>query len=152
MKTVKMLVGSGDRIGKLVLPFLVIGLGVNLWRPSLFTVGGPSDGLRTVSAIVLAVGVVVWAWSVVLILSKVPRHELITSGPFALVKHPLYTGVGLLVLPAAGFLLDSWLGLLVGVVIYAGSRLFAGEEERTLSEAFGPAWDEYCDRVALPWV
>jgi Isoprenylcysteine carboxyl methyltransferase (ICMT) family. len=44
-------------------------------------------------------GVTIWIWSVVLILTKVPRGELITSGPYALVKHPIYTGVALLVLP-----------------------------------------------------
>ena len=27
----------------------------------------------------------------ILILARVPRGELVTTGPFALVKHPLYT-------------------------------------------------------------
>jgi len=28
----------------------------------------------------------------------------------------------------------------------------APEEECALSKAFGPAWDEYSERVALPWL
>lgn len=35
-------------------------------------------------------------------------------------KHPLYTAVALLVLPWLGFLLNTWLGALVGVVPYNG--------------------------------
>lgn len=146
------LVGSGEKIGLLTAPFLVIGLVLNAALPSLFGVGGPSDALRAISIVVLIPGVTIWAWSVVLILTKVPRHELITNGPYALVKHPLYTGVALLVLPWIGFLLDTWLGLMLGLVLYVGSRMFAPEEERTLSQTFGAKWDRYAATVKLPWL
>ncbi len=148
----KELVGSGHRIGLLTLPFLLIGGMLNLFYPSFFGVGGSSGVLRTISIIILVVGVTVWAWSVVLILTNVPRKQLITTGPYCVVKHPLYTSVGLLVLPWIGFLLNTWLLALIGVVVYVGSRLYAPEEERALSEAFGPAWDEYCKRVMIPWL
>jgi protein-S-isoprenylcysteine O-methyltransferase Ste14 len=48
-------------------------------------------------------GVTIWIWSAVLILTKVPQKKLITYGPYAFVKHPLYTGVAFLVLPWVGF-------------------------------------------------
>jgi protein-S-isoprenylcysteine O-methyltransferase Ste14 len=149
---VKALVGSGDRIGALALPFLVIGVVLNVLYPAVFAVGGPPLALSVVSAVMLVPGITVWIWSVVLILIKVPRHELITTGPFALVRHPLYTGVGLLVLPWAGFLLNTWLGALLGVVLYIGSRLFAPAEETGLAQAFGAEWDEYAGKVMLPWL
>ncbi len=148
----KTLVGSGDRIGLLTLPFLAIGLILNLMFPSLFSVGGPSFALRVISILILIPGVTVWIWSVVLILIKVPKKELITSGPYSLVKHPLYTGVALLVLPWIGFLFNTWLGALIGIVVYVGSRVFSREEERTLSRTFGTAWDEYCKKVKMPWL
>lgn len=148
----KDLVGSGDKIGLLILPFLLVGLIANVASPSTFSVGGPSDALRVVSIAILIPGLAVWIWSVVLILTRVPQGRLITDGPYALVKHPLYTGVALLVLPWVGFLLDSWLGLLIGVVLYVGARMFAPEEERALSRTFGPAWDDYRARVKMPWL
>ena len=148
----KVLVGSGDKIGLLVLPFLVVGLALNILRPSWFSVGGPPPVLQAISVVVLIVGVTIWLWSVVLILTKVPKHELITTGPYALVKHPLYTSVGLLVLPCAGFLLDTWLGVVIGIVLYAGSRRFAPAEEETLARTFGPSWEEYANNVKMPWL
>jgi protein-S-isoprenylcysteine O-methyltransferase Ste14 len=153
---VRALVGSGDRIGRFIAPFAIVGVILNVAFPSLFEVGGPSEAQRTLSIAVLAVGVTIWIWSVVLILTKVPKGELITTGPFALMKHPLYTGVSLLVLPWLGFLLNTWLGavlgVVLGVVLYVGSRRYAPEEEADLAARFGPAWDDYRDAVKLPWL
>lgn len=148
----KLLVGSGDRIGLLVLPFLVIGLILNIIFPSVFSVGGPSTFLSTISLIILIPGVIIWIWSVILILTKVPRKELITNGPYSLVKHPLYTGVSLLVLPWLGFLLNTWLGLLIGIVLYIGSRLYSPAEDELLAKNFGSAWNEYHRSVKIPWL
>jgi protein-S-isoprenylcysteine O-methyltransferase Ste14 len=149
---VKELIGSGDRIARQTAPFLVVGLAANLWRPSWFSVGGPSPTVSLLTAVLLVPGVVCWAWSVYLILTRVPRGELITTGPFALVKHPLYTAVGLLVLPGLGLWLDSWLGAVLGLIVYLGARRFAPEEEQALSRTFSARWEEYRRGVVLPWL
>jgi protein-S-isoprenylcysteine O-methyltransferase Ste14 len=146
------LIGSGDRIGAFVLPFVLVGVALNIAFPETFSVGGPPPWLQAVSALALAVGVVVWAWSVLLILTKVRAGELVTTGPYSLVKHPLYTSVALLVLPWLGFLLDTWLGALIGIALYIASRLFAPAEEADLAGRFGPEWDAYCHRVKVPWL
>lgn len=150
--SLKALVGSGDRIGLLTLPFLAIGLVLNVLRPSLFSIGGPPTALGVVSAIVLVPGIANWIWSAGLILTRVPKRQLITVGPYSLVKHPLYTGMALLVLPWAGFLLNTWLGALIGIVVYVASRMSSPEEERTLSKTFGARWDEYSGKVKMPWL
>ncbi len=149
---IKMLVGSGEKIGLVTVPFLVVGLILNILFPAFFSVGGPSPALQVISLIVLIPGLIDWLWSVLLILTKVPRRELITSGPYALVKHPLYTGVALLVLPWVGFLFNTWLGLVIGIVLYISSRMFAPQEEEALASTFGAAWDEYCRQVKIPWL
>ena len=148
----KTLVGSGDRIGLFVLPFLVVGLALNWIFPSFFSAGDPATVLRFESIAVLIAGVVAWGWSVVLILTRVPRGELITTGPYAVVKHPLYTAVALLVIPAAGLLLNTWLGVVLGLVMYAAVRIFAPAEEAQLSRTFGARWDAYRDAVWIPWL
>jgi protein-S-isoprenylcysteine O-methyltransferase Ste14 len=149
---VKDLVGSGEKIGLVALPFLLAGVALNLAFPAMFSVGGPPGWLRGISIAVLVVGVIVWAWSAGLILTRVPRNQLITSGPFAVVRHPLYTAVALLVLPWIGFLLDTWLGVVIGLVVYVASRVFSPREEERLSRAFGQAWEAYRAGVMLPWL
>ena len=151
-RRMKLLIGSGDKIGLFTLPFLLAGLLLNILFPSAFDVGGPSTVLQAVSIAVLVPGLTIWAWSAVLILRKVPRGELITNGPYSVVKHPLYTGVALLVLPWIGFLLNTWLGAAIGIILYIGSRIFAPAEEAELSKTFGVTWDEYCNAVKIPWL
>ena len=146
------LIGSGDKIAGLVLPFVIVGVVLNLAFPATFEVGGPSEALRVVSIAVLIPGVTIWIWSAVLILTKVPRGELIESGPYALVKHPLYTAVALLVIPWVGFLLNTWLGVVIGLVLYVATRLFAPQEEAELAQTFGAKWDAYSAKVTLPWL
>jgi len=150
--TLKDLIGSGDKIMLFTLPFLVVGVILQIAVPSLMDVGGPPNWLRAISIVVLAVGVVIWLWSVALILTKVPHRKLITTGPFHLMKHPIYTSVALLVLPWLGFLFDTWLGALVGIGLYLGSRRYAPAEEEQLAETFGSSWDAYCRRVMMPWL
>jgi protein-S-isoprenylcysteine O-methyltransferase Ste14 len=148
----KQLAGSGDKIGLFILPFLLVGLVLNIVYPSAFNVGGPSTALRVASIVVLIPGLTIWAWSAALILRKVPQGELITNGPYSLVKHPLYTDVALLVLPWIGFLFNTWLGAVIGIILYIGSRIFAPAEEAELSKTFGATWDEYCSTVKIPWL
>jgi len=151
-RRLKLLIGSGDKIGLFTLPFLLAGLLLNIVYPSAFDLGGPSTALQVSSIVVLIAGLTIWIWSAALILIKVPRRELITNGPYSLVKHPLYTGVALLVLPWIGFICNTWVGAGIGVILYIGSRIFAPAEEAELSKTFGDNWDEYCNTVKIPWL
>lgn len=152
MKMLGPLVGSGDKIALFTLPFVVAAVILAIVDPSMLQVANPPDWLHALSIPVLIIGLAIWLWSVVLIVTNVPRGQLITSGPYAWVKHPLYTAVALLVLPWIGFLLDSWLGLVIGVVLYLGSRIFAPEEEASLSRTFGEAWRGYSRTVKFGWL
>jgi len=125
---------------------------LNIVYPAAFGAGGPSTFLRVVSIVVLIPGLTMWVWSVALILRKVPRGELITNGPYSIVKHPLYTSIALLVLPWIGFIFNTWLGAVIGIILYIGSRIFARAEEAALSKTFGATWDEYCSTVKIPWL
>jgi protein-S-isoprenylcysteine O-methyltransferase Ste14 len=150
--TLRALVGAGDRIALFVLPFVVVGVGLNVAFPSAFDVGGPSDTLRMISLAVLIPGVVIWLWSVALVLTTARRGKLITGGPYGWVKHPIYTSVALLVLPWLGFLLNTWVGALIGVALYVASKRYAPDEEAVLAETFGGDWSAYAGMVRFPWL
>jgi len=77
----------------------------------------------------------------------VEGHKLATSGAYAYVRHPIYTGMlGMLI--ATGLAVSHWLALLVALaVFFVGTRIRILREEKLLREAFGADFEEYERRV-----
>lgn len=74
-------------------------------------------------------------------------HELITCGPYGIVRNPIYLGMFGLML-ATGLTLSRWWALVGGVAIFLiGTGVRIRAEERLLRETFGPQFDEYARRV-----
>lgn len=74
-------------------------------------------------------------------------HKLITSGPYNVVRNPIYTGMfGMLL--ATGLAISHWIGLLIAIVVFAvGTAIRVRSEERLLREAFGEEFDAYARKV-----
>jgi protein-S-isoprenylcysteine O-methyltransferase Ste14 len=74
-------------------------------------------------------------------------HELVQRGPFAHVRHPIYSALlGLLL--ASGLALSTALLTAVATLVYlAGTYWRALREEALLRAHFGAAYDEYARRV-----
>ena len=149
---IKELIGIGNKTARFIFPTIILGILINILFPAAFFIGGPPSWLLMISTIVLIIGLVNCIWSQILILINVPKHRLITSGPFSIVKHPLYTGVCLLVVPWVGFIINTWLGVVLGIILFIILRRYAPEEEKKLSNMFGNAWTEYAKRVRIPWL
>ena len=69
-------------------------------------------------------------------------HQLVTAGPYAYIRHPLYTGllVGIAGMSLIAADLGSVLGFLFAVAFF---WLKASREERMLENEFGPAYTYY---------
>jgi protein-S-isoprenylcysteine O-methyltransferase Ste14 len=72
-------------------------------------------------------------------------QRVISSGPYAVVRHPMYTG-GILFLLAAPLMLRSWWALIPAVVVCAGIVVRLLDEERFLAKNL-PGYADYCRRV-----
>ena len=145
------LVGSGDRIMSVAAPFIAIGVAANILWPSVFALGGGRAGLIA-GIVLLVIGLPAWLTGVIQVLINVPKRRLITTGPFAVLLHPMYTTVSLLVLPGLGLLFDSWAGAAAGVVLYVCSRIFAPQEDRILAGIFPVQYPAYRRGVLIPWL
>jgi len=58
-------------------------------------------------------------------------HQVVSSGPYAIVRHPLYAGA-LLLFPSTAFALGSWYGLAMACVLIAGLVARTVLEDREL--------------------
>ena len=85
-------------------------------------------------------------WSATVTLKQ--GHELIRSGPYAVVRHPIYTGM-LLALAGTAMTIDKWRALAgLALIVIAFVRKLT-IEERFMAEQFGEAYARYRAEVAM---
>lgn len=75
-------------------------------------------------------------------------HELIRSGPYALVRHPIYTGM-LLALIGSALMVGNWRALIGLALIIASFVRKLKIEERFMAQEFGEAYARYRAQVAM---
>jgi len=86
-------------------------------------------------------------------ITKKVGHELVRTGPYRFVRHPIYTALLGMFLGMAIVSGDAHAFLGVALVTFAYWRKIRLEEQN-LRELFGPTYDEYCrtTRALVPWV
>lgn len=120
------------------------------WSVDWQSIGAP----QFVGLAVLLAGLAfsVWArlhlgtnWSVSVTLKE--GHELVRSGPYGLVRHPIYTGC-LLALAGAVLIGAQWRGVAGLLLIFASLAYKVRVEENWLTGHFGGAYAQYRRDVA----
>ena len=71
---------------------------------------------------------------------------MVTAGPYALIRHPIYTGFLLLFLGNA-IMVGDWRGLLAVAIVFASFWRKLRLEERWLGDHFGATYLDYRART-----
>ncbi len=117
--------------------------------------GSPPEWWRIAGAIVCGPVAAVLAWTAVRHLGRQFRvhaglyedHQLITTGPYAIVRHPIYTSL-LAILACTLFLLTPWQWAALSLALFvAGTEIRVYTEDGLLASRFGERFFEYRKRV-----
>jgi len=73
-------------------------------------------------------------------------HELIRSGPYGIVRHPIYSGL-LLAVVGSALARGEWRGVVAVVIVFWAFRRTMQTEERWMRERFGNTYQAYSERV-----
>lgn len=74
-------------------------------------------------------------------------HELVTSGPYAVVRHPIYTGI-LIGFLGTAIATTQYRGILAFLLVFLSLWYKLRLEERWMREQFGPAYNDYARRTS----
>jgi protein-S-isoprenylcysteine O-methyltransferase Ste14 len=74
------------------------------------------------------------------------EHQLVTSGPYRWVRHPLYT-FGSFLFIAFGMMADNWFIALLGILAFIAMASRTPKEEANLVEKFGDEYRAYMKRT-----
>lgn len=100
---------------------------------------------------IIGLGVMAWSrivlgrnWSATVTIKK--DHELVSSGPYAIVRHPLYAGV-LLAMFGTAISFGDLRGFIAFFLTFAGWWLKSRTEERFMVKQFGARYLQYQQQV-----
>jgi protein-S-isoprenylcysteine O-methyltransferase Ste14 len=97
--------------------------------------------------LLIAIGVVMWLAGAVTVMRAYNRDELVTSGVYTAVRHPMYAGWIMLILPGLTLLTTAWPLLLAPLVAYAVFKQSIHREDEYLAKRFGRGYVDYRARV-----
>ena len=144
---------TSDRRSRLGILLQSLGIGVaaiGRVKPTLASLS--PAGLAGTAAVVLLMGgaIMLFAlsssalgrnWSIVA--RTLSDHELVRSGPYARIRHPIYLGLLLFMLGLA-VAYGHWLQLVIAVPVYlAGTQIRTSIEDQLLEQRFGEAFRDY---------
>ncbi len=144
-----------EREGRGAFAFRVIMFFVMIAIVALYTINSPwmsalsiplPDWLRWAGFAIGIASLIFWTWTQAALgkewspqLQLRKEHHLVTSGPYAWIRHPIYTamiGIGI----AFALVTANWCFVVLSVVVIAGLLSRVPKEERMMVEKFG---DEY---------
>jgi protein-S-isoprenylcysteine O-methyltransferase Ste14 len=151
--------GAGGRrrfpmAGMTALSVIVV---LRVFRGGRFAVHSPV--LEIIGAVVFAAGIAVAVWARVQLgrnwgmpMTQKAEPELVTSGPYRFVRHPIYSGLLSGVLGT--MLANNLIGLIVVVVLGAYFVYSATVEEKNLTATFPAAYPAYRagTKMLIPFV
>lgn len=105
------------------------------------------------AATLIGLGTAVWArvhlgkyWSDKVVLKV--DHQLVRTGPYANMRHPIYSGMLLAVLGTA-VVLGEWRGILAFVILLVNYAIKARREDQLLAQHFPEQFDDHVRRAGF---
>jgi protein-S-isoprenylcysteine O-methyltransferase Ste14 len=129
---------------------LAVGIGVLLFTDSVWRTKAPAlnDLIARVGIVLILICIAGRTWCT-LYIGGLKKRQLVTQGPYSLVRNPLYVftiiGVAGVGAQAGSFTMTVGLAVLVAIVFYT----VALQEQAFLAETFGSEYRAYAERVPL---
>jgi protein-S-isoprenylcysteine O-methyltransferase Ste14 len=123
------------------------------WLGRRFVPVSPELGAAGAAITFAGIGLAIWArwhlgqnWSATVTVKE--GHELIRSGPYGRIRHPIYTGM-LVAFAGTALALGEYRGLLALGITIVGFFAKARKEERYLVQEFGPRFEEHIRKTGM---
>ncbi len=141
--------GVGPKVAAFSLPAFAVAVILQRRAPEVFLMTrAPSLALEVAGAALIVAGLLLWGAGARIIDRAFHEGRLLTSGPYAIVRHPMYAGWIVLIVPGLALWFHSWALLLACVWASAVFTRLIRVEERYLEEKFGQAYRDYRAKVS----
>ena len=138
------LFGCGPKLALLCLPYILLALIIMIKYPEFFDLRFINSLLFKVLGFAwLGLGLIFWVYSAVYFLKYFQPGKLITKGPFALCRNPIYSSIIIFIIPALATIFHSGLTYTISLVLYIGFVVSIHGEVNVLRRIFGDEYEKY---------
>lgn len=125
-----------------------LAIGLALHKAVPLRLPAPTLVKRVIAPIIASLGVLVTTWAVVAVreVDVTSPAKLVTRGPYAFSRHPMYVGWTMAYLGATLMIGSRWLLVLLPPALAYTHRTVL-REERCLASRFGQDYRQYRERV-----
>ena len=105
---------------------------------------------------------ILFSWSATPVLGKQWRveaslsadHQLVTGGPYRIIRHPIYASMFSIFLAIGSLVTSWWLFAIAAVIFVSGTEIRVRVEDGLLASRFGAEFESFRRRVPayIPWV
>jgi protein-S-isoprenylcysteine O-methyltransferase Ste14 len=126
---------------------LVVGIALQVWRPLEFW--GAVWQRQVIGWSILLIGILLALWATVTFMEMdfSKPTTVVTSGPYAFSRNPMYVAWTLIYLAITLLVNTLWLVALLPVPLLIMHFIYVRSEERLLEEKFGEEYRQYQARV-----
>jgi protein-S-isoprenylcysteine O-methyltransferase Ste14 len=144
MKTTMTAGGIGPRLALICLPYIVLSLSVMYNYPQFLNLGFLDlASVKLFAYFWLFLGISFWAYSAITFMRGFIKGRLITWGPYAFCRNPIYASVIIFIIPAFALIFHSGVLFSVALTLYIGFKLCIHGERIVLRKTFGEAYEQY---------
>jgi len=136
--------GIGPKLALLCLPYVILSLIVMNRESEFFDLRFLNlPYVRVLGFVWLGLGIIFWVCSAIYFLKYFKTGRLITQGPFALTRNPIYSFIIVFIIPALALIFHSGLIFSISLVLYIGFKISIHGETKLLRENFGEDYEIY---------
>ena len=136
--------GIGPRLALLCLPYVILSLIIMNRYPEFSDLGFLDYTFAKLFGLVWSgIGIIFWISSAIFFLKGFKAGKLITQGPFALCRNPIYSSLIVFIIPSLALIFHSGLIFSISLVLYIGFKISIHGETNVLRRIFSEEYDIY---------
>jgi protein-S-isoprenylcysteine O-methyltransferase Ste14 len=140
--------GIGRKLSRISFLYLAFTVILSYLRPDIFTIPQiPLSVSAVLGTMFLIVGFILWGLGALEVRKAYNEERLLTTGVYAVVRNPMYSGFIIFIPLALALWFRSWLMLTVPLVAYAVFSVLIKKEAEYLQEKFGQTYLDYKSKV-----
>jgi len=139
--------GVSPKMFLLVLPFMIIFSLLHFIYYPFFILPFQQIWMIIIGIALIVIGFIIYLKSIIVINKAFVNEELLTTGVYGHMRHPLYSSFILFIIPGIVSLFNSWILFFIPITYYFIFRILIKEEEKYCLHKFSEKYVHYKKHV-----